>query len=165
MPFVGLLGNPAALGEAFHITRHMEAYAWNDIFAEMAHALQVEPDFVHVPTETLIRYEPEWIGPLWGDKAYSVLFDNTKTMQVAGPFQCQVSLRDIMQQAAEHYARRPQAISRTRNCMPGWTASQRRSAPWDETEAAVEQLDPRHPSVVPHRQFPYNPGPSGEVVK
>ena len=106
VPFVGLLGNPAALGEAFHITRHMEAYAWNDIFAEMAAALNVEPDFVHVPTDTLIRYEPEWIGPLWGDKAHSVLFDNTKVMQTAGSFHCRMHLPDMMQGAAEHYRRR-----------------------------------------------------------
>ena len=109
VPFVELLGRPAALGEAFHITRHMEAYTWNDIFGEMAQALEVESNFVHVPTETLIRYQPEWVGPLWGDKAHSALFDNTKVMQVAGPFQCQTGLSQIMQQAAQHYHQRSAA--------------------------------------------------------
>jgi nucleoside-diphosphate-sugar epimerase len=106
VPFVGLLGNPAALGEAFHITRHMQAYSWNDIFQEMALALKVEPNSVHVPTETLVKYEPDWAGPLWGDKAHSVLFDNSKVMQVAGEFQCEFGLPEIMRQAALHYQAR-----------------------------------------------------------
>jgi nucleoside-diphosphate-sugar epimerase len=106
VPLVGLLGKSAARGEAFHIARHMEAYSWNEIFAEMASALGAEPNFVHVPTDTLVRYEPAWAGPLWGDKAHSVLFDNTKVMRVAGPFQCQVGLAEIMRQAARHYRAR-----------------------------------------------------------
>ena len=106
VPFVGLLGNSAALGEAFHITRHMEAYSWNAIFGEMARALGVELVSAHVPTEVLVRYEPEWIGPLWGDKAHSVLFDNAKVMQVAGAFSCQMDLPQIMQQSAEHFRQR-----------------------------------------------------------
>jgi nucleoside-diphosphate-sugar epimerase len=106
VPFVGLLGNVAARGEAFHITRHMEAYSWNEIFAEMARALGAEPNFVFVPTETLVRYDPAWAGPLWGDKAHSVLFDNTKVMQAAGEFQCRIGLPQIMRQAAKHYQTR-----------------------------------------------------------
>jgi nucleoside-diphosphate-sugar epimerase len=109
IPFVGLLGNPAALGEAFHITRPMEAYSWNAIYAEMASALQVQLVSVHVPTEVLIRYQPEWIGPLWGDKAHSVLFDNSKVAQATEAFSCRFDLRQIMQQAAVHYHRRAAA--------------------------------------------------------
>lgn len=106
VPFVKLLGNSAALGEACHITRHMESYTWNQIFTEMAQALDVEADFVHVPTNTLVRYDPQWVGPLWGDKAHSVLFDNTKLMQLVGPFECPTGLPEIMRQAARHYHRR-----------------------------------------------------------
>ena len=49
VPFVGLFGKAAALGEAFHITRHMEAFAWDRIYTEMGRALGVEPRLVHVP--------------------------------------------------------------------------------------------------------------------
>lgn len=104
--FAGLLGNEEALGEAFHITRHMESFAWDEIFAAMGRALDAEPHIVHVPTDTLIRYKADWAGPLLGDKTWSVLFDNSKVMAVAGEFECRVGLDEGMRLAAEHYRRR-----------------------------------------------------------
>ncbi|MCX5682091.1 MAG: NAD-dependent epimerase/dehydratase family protein, partial [Planctomycetota bacterium] len=41
-PFVNLFGKPKAMGEAFHITRHMQASLWNKIFEVMGRALRVE---------------------------------------------------------------------------------------------------------------------------
>ncbi|HPD13855.1 MAG TPA: SDR family oxidoreductase [Planctomycetota bacterium] len=106
VPFVGLLGNPKALGEAFHITRHMKSYPWDAIFQAMGRALGAEPRLVHVPTDTLVRYNPEWAGPLLGDKTWSVLFDNSKVMGVVGRFECRVSLDEAMRRSAECYRRR-----------------------------------------------------------
>jgi nucleoside-diphosphate-sugar epimerase len=102
VPFAGLLGNGRALGEAFHITRHMESHAWNHIYGEVGRSLGVEARLVHVPTDTLVRYNPDWAGPLLGDKTPSVLFDNSKVMSVAGEFACQVSMEDGIRRAAEH---------------------------------------------------------------
>ncbi|HUU09116.1 MAG TPA: SDR family oxidoreductase [Phycisphaerae bacterium] len=109
VPFVGLFGKKKALGEAFHITRHMESYSWDRIVTEVGRALGVEPRIVHVPTDTLVRYNPDWAGPLLGDKAWSVMFDNTKVMAVAGEFRCRVSLEEGMCRAAEHYRKRAAA--------------------------------------------------------
>lgn len=105
-PFVRLLGNQRALGEAFHITRHVESFTWNRIFEEVGRALGAEARLVHVPTDTLIRYNPKWEGPLRGDKAWPVLFDNTKVMDVAGEFECRITLEEAMEGAAEFYRRR-----------------------------------------------------------
>jgi len=105
VPFANLLGNDRALGQAFHVTRHMEAHPWNDIVAEVARALGTAPKIVHVPTETLVRYNADWAGPLLGDKSWSVLFDNRKVMSVAGDWRCRVSLPEGMKRAAEHYFR------------------------------------------------------------
>ncbi|NQT85678.1 NAD-dependent epimerase/dehydratase family protein [bacterium] len=106
VPFAGLLGNGRALGEGFHITRHMESHSWNHLYREVGRALGVEPDLVHVPTDTLVRYNADWAGPLLGDKTYSVLFDNSKVMGVAGAFTCQVSMEDGIRRAAEPTLRR-----------------------------------------------------------
>ena len=106
VPFVGLFGKPAALGEAFHITRHMRAFAWDTIYTELGKALGVEPKLAHVPTDTLVRYNPAWAGPLLGDKAWTVLFDNSKVMSVAGPFECAVSLEEGIRRAAKHVRQR-----------------------------------------------------------
>lgn len=104
--FCGLLGKEAALGEAFHITRPMESFTWNDIYREVGRALGTETKIVHVPTETLVRYRPAWAGPLLGDKTWSVLFDNTKVLSVAGEFTCEVGLAEGLARAAEFYRRR-----------------------------------------------------------
>lgn len=104
-PFARLLGNRKALGEDFHITRDAP-YTWNEIFHAMAAALGVEPRLVHVASETLIRYEPKWTGPLLGDKSPSTVFDNTKVKAVAGDFECTVSLEAGMRAAAAAYLER-----------------------------------------------------------
>jgi len=67
------------------------------------------PIIVHVPTETLVCYNAAWAGPLLGDKTWSVLFDNSKVMAVAGRFECTVSMEEGLRRAAEHYRKRAAA--------------------------------------------------------
>ncbi|RMD77368.1 MAG: RNA-binding protein, partial [Lentisphaerae bacterium] len=104
--FVRLLGEPAALGEAFHITRHLESFSWREIYLEMGRALGVEPRLVCVPSDTLVRYRSAWAGPLLGDRTWSVFFDNSKVMKITGEYRCQVSLREGMERAAAFFRRR-----------------------------------------------------------
>jgi nucleoside-diphosphate-sugar epimerase len=102
-PFVRLLGNARAIGEDFHITSDRQ-WSWNEIFAAIGTALGIpEPVLVHVASETLIRYHPEWEGPLFGDKAYSVIFDNTKVKAVAGDFGCPIDPWRGMRMVAERF--------------------------------------------------------------
>jgi len=102
-PFARLLGERRALGEAFHITGD-RAWSWNEIFEAIAAALGV-PAFrlVHVASETLVRYRPEWEGPLLGDKAASVTFDNRKVKAVVGAFDCPIDPWRGMRLVAERY--------------------------------------------------------------
>jgi len=106
VPFVGLFGKEAAIGEAFHITRHLEAASWDHIYTEVGRALGVEAELVHVPTETLVRYHADWAGPLLGDKTWNAVFDNSKVMSVAGDFACAVSLEEGIRRAAAHVRQR-----------------------------------------------------------
>jgi nucleoside-diphosphate-sugar epimerase len=75
--FVGLLGNPRALGEAYTITSD-EVLPWDAIARIYGDALGVSPEIVHVASETIARSIPEWGPGLLGDKAHSVIFDNAK---------------------------------------------------------------------------------------
>ncbi len=75
--FVGLLGNPHAIGESFHITSD-ELLTWNQIYELLAQAAGTSVRPVHVPSECIAAYDPGWGAGLLGDKAYSVIFDNTK---------------------------------------------------------------------------------------
>jgi nucleoside-diphosphate-sugar epimerase len=104
--FVRLLGNPRALGEAFHITRP-DAFTWNDIYATIARAVGVDrPRFVYVPTASLVRYRREWAGPLLGDKAWPVQFDPTKLQSVVGEFKCTVGFEEGMASVVPHWRKR-----------------------------------------------------------
>jgi nucleoside-diphosphate-sugar epimerase len=75
---VGLFGNPATHGEAFHITSD-EVLTWNQIFALAAAAAGVSaPKFVHIASDFIIACVPAVEGTLLGDKAVSAVFDNSK---------------------------------------------------------------------------------------
>ncbi|ADO73904.1 NAD-dependent epimerase/dehydratase family protein [Stigmatella aurantiaca] len=107
-PFARLLGHPRALGEAFHIT-HDRQWSWNEISEAIAAALGVRhPRWVHVSSDTLIRYNPEWEGPLLGDKAPSVQFDNSKAKSVVGDFECLIDPWQGMKLVAANVA--PSAV-------------------------------------------------------
>jgi nucleoside-diphosphate-sugar epimerase len=84
--FVGLLGNPHAIGDAFHITSD-ELLTWDQIFTILAHAAGVaEPRLVHVPSELIAAFDPGWGAGLLGDKAHSVIFDNSKIKRLVPDF-------------------------------------------------------------------------------
>jgi len=75
--FVGLLGNPRSIGEAYTITSD-EVLTWDAIAGLYAAALGTTAEIVHVASETIARTIPEWGPGLIGDKAHSVVFDNAK---------------------------------------------------------------------------------------
>jgi nucleoside-diphosphate-sugar epimerase len=83
--FVGLLGNSNATGEIFHITSD-EWLNWNQIYAIMARAAGAEMKAVHVPSDLIAAYDPEWGASLLGDKANSMLFDNAKIKRIVPDF-------------------------------------------------------------------------------
>ncbi len=84
--FTGLLGNPHAIGHSFHITSD-EWLSWNQIYQTIAQAAGVEPQLVHVPSELIAAYDPDWGASLLGDKAHSMIFDNRKIRQLVPEFQ------------------------------------------------------------------------------
>jgi nucleoside-diphosphate-sugar epimerase len=84
---VGLLGNPRAVGETFHITGD-DVYTWDQIYTLVAHALGVEPRLVHVPSELFPVVAPDWFWSelLVGDLAHSAVFDNSKIRRFVPSF-------------------------------------------------------------------------------
>jgi nucleoside-diphosphate-sugar epimerase len=83
--FVRIAGNIHAIGEAVHITSD-ESVTWNQIYQIIADALNVQLKAVHVSSDFLDecsqgRYD--FKGSLSGDKANTVVFDNTKLKRLA----------------------------------------------------------------------------------
>ena len=87
--FVGLLGHSGAIGEAFHITSD-EWLTWNQIFEIVARAAKAEPRLVHVPSDLIAAYDPEWGAGLLGDKAHSMIFDNSKIKRLVPDFRATI---------------------------------------------------------------------------
>lgn len=108
VPFVNLFGNARAIGEDFHITGD-KGFTWDDIYTRIGEGLGVEADIVHVPTDTLIKYNPEWEGPLYGDKVWCALFDNSKVKSVAGDFSCSEDLDEILAEPILNFKSRVKA--------------------------------------------------------
>ena len=101
-PFARLIGAPEAAREAYHITSDRQ-WSWNEIFEAIAAALGVAATLAHMPSDTLVRYRPEWEGPLLGDKAPSVAFDNRKVKSVVGDFDCPIDPWVGTRMVAERY--------------------------------------------------------------
>ena len=86
--FIGLMGNIHAIGEAVQITGD-ETLTWNQIHTVIAQALGVELRPCYVSSEWIAAGSPaEWDleGALIGDKANSVVFDNTKLKRLVPDF-------------------------------------------------------------------------------
>jgi nucleoside-diphosphate-sugar epimerase len=75
--FVPLLAHPRTLGEAIGITSD-DVLTWNQIAETLAVALGVTAQLVHVPSDAIAAADPHWGAGLLGDKAHSMVFDNTK---------------------------------------------------------------------------------------
>jgi nucleoside-diphosphate-sugar epimerase len=83
--FVPLLGNPRTIGDAFHITSD-DVLTWNQIVETLAAAAGAKARIVHVPSDVIAVADPEWGAGLLGDKAHSLIFDNTKVRSVVPDF-------------------------------------------------------------------------------
>jgi nucleoside-diphosphate-sugar epimerase len=83
--FVPLLGHPRTLGEAFHITSD-DVLTWNQVTAALAAAAGTSADIVHVPSDVIMAADPDWGVSLIGDKAHSLVFDNSKVRGVVPDF-------------------------------------------------------------------------------
>ena len=101
VPFVRLFGLDAAIGETVHITNDI-AFTWNDIYRAIADGFGSKSEIVHVPTDTLVRYQPDWEGPLLGDKTWSALFDNSRLRGLVGDFTCSHDLAEILSEPIRH---------------------------------------------------------------
>ena len=86
--FTRLMGNIHAIGEAVHITSD-ESVTWNQIYQIIADTLNVKLKAVHIASEYLVKRSEdkyEFRGGLLGDKAHSVVFDNTKLKRLVPEF-------------------------------------------------------------------------------
>lgn len=128
---VGLLGNEKAIGEAFQITSD-EVLTWDQIHREAYYALGLEPNIVHIPSDLIAMYNPHSLGSLVGDKANSVVFDNSKIKRFVPDYSCEVTWAEGVRRSLAWFELRPQFQ----------TIEDEMNATWDSIIAAYEKAFP-----------------------
>ncbi|MCF8381464.1 MAG: SDR family oxidoreductase [Bacteroidales bacterium] len=105
--FVGLLGHQQAIGQSFHITSD-EILTWNQIYEAVAEAAGVELNAVHIASDFICR-EAEKMGQGWmwgnllGDKAASVVFDNSKIKTFVPEFKATIPFSQGFKRTVEWF--------------------------------------------------------------
>jgi nucleoside-diphosphate-sugar epimerase len=107
--FVGLMANPHAVGQAFHITSD-ESMTWDDIYATVAEAVGKPLHALHVASDFLSANGGSYDlrGELLGDKAGSIVFDNSKIKRLVPEFVCTTSMADGLRAATHHLLSHPE---------------------------------------------------------
>ncbi len=128
---LGLLGNEKAIGEAFQITSD-EVLSWNQIHLEAYQALSVDPNLIHIPSDLIAAYDPHSLGSLIGDKANSVVFDNSKIKRFVHDYACEVNWAEGVRRSLAWFEAHPefQTIDHEMNSI------------WDQIITAYERALP-----------------------
>ena len=103
---LGLLGNPAAVGEAFHITSD-EVLTWDAIYREIGRAVGMPAKLVHIPSDLIAVIAPQKSGSLLGDKAFSMVFDNRKIKSFVPGWQARIPWCDGIRRTIGWYEADP----------------------------------------------------------
>jgi nucleoside-diphosphate-sugar epimerase len=105
--FVRLMGNAHAIGEALQITSD-ESLTWNQIYEIIGDALGVKPKLVHIPSETLAKAHFDFVGGLLGDKAHTVIFDNTKIKRLVPEYKATVRFDQGVRRTLSYIEQHPE---------------------------------------------------------
>lgn len=106
--FIGLMGNIHAIGESVHITSD-ESVTWNQIHEIIAGVLGVKLHAVHVPSEFLAACSDQDLrGGLLGDKANTVVFDNSKLKRLVPEFVATARADQGIRSTIEHILAHPE---------------------------------------------------------
>ena len=106
--FIGLMGNIHAIGEAVGITSD-ESLTWNQIYKAVADALGVELNAVYVSSQFLSNVSyMDLEGPLFGDKANTVVFDNSKLKRLVPGFNAGIRFDQGIKQTIEFFLANPE---------------------------------------------------------
>ncbi len=103
---VGLLGNPKAVNEAFHITSD-EWLTWNQIYSIFASELNIIPKFVHIPSDIIYQYDTDFGAGVISDKANSMIFDNSKIKRFVPDFNPQIKFVEGAKEIVKWYTENP----------------------------------------------------------
>ncbi len=91
--FVGVMGNPKCLGEAYNITGD-EWMTWNQYHQQVAEVVGGTFTPVHIPTDTLRHAAPHWSGGTYEIFEWPSVFDNSKIKRDTDYFGQTITFRE-----------------------------------------------------------------------
>lgn len=114
--FTGLLGRPDTAGEAVHITSD-ESRTWDAWYSILADAWGIIPNIVHIPSEFINEVSPALGQGLLGDKAYSMVFDNSKIRRIVPGFAPSIPFEEGIRRSLKWFNDSPgrKVVDRKRN--------------------------------------------------
>lgn len=106
--FIGLMGNPKAIGQVYQITSD-ESLTWNQIYETIAQALGVELHPYYVASDFLDSVSSyDFRGSLIGDKSNTVVFDNSKLKAAVPGFQAAVPFKEGVRKTLDYVLSHPE---------------------------------------------------------
>lgn len=102
--YVGAVGNKKTYGEAYHITNE-DRHIWDDLYLEFGKIIGIEPKIVHIPSELLYKYKPDFFNHLYFEKSYSGLFDNSKIKRDVEGLNLDISLNEGLKTMLDWFER------------------------------------------------------------
>lgn len=100
--FVGLFGKKEAIGQAFHITGE-QLLPWNRIYELVAAELGVKANIIHIASDVIAKFDKDMGSNLLGDKAHSVIFDNSKIKKLVPEFKQTILFEDGVKEIIKWY--------------------------------------------------------------
>ena len=107
--FIGLLGNPKTIGEAYHITSD-EVLTWNQIAETIAQKAGYDLNVTYLPDDFISKYDAEWGFNLFGDKGYDTIFDNSKIKKIVPDFKATIPYSEGVKEIVEWFSHKENRI-------------------------------------------------------
>ena len=112
---IGLFGHQQAIGNSFHITSD-EILTWDQIYEAVAEAAGVKANIIHIPSDFIChvadKLGQEWMrGNLHGDKAVSVIFDNSKIKSFVPTFKATIPFCVGIKRTVKWFEEKPERMT------------------------------------------------------
>ncbi|WP_123040220.1 SDR family oxidoreductase [Cohnella candidum] len=104
---VGLLGNTQTLGQAFHITSD-EVKTWDQYLTAIGQAVGIKPKVIHMTSECISLFLPEFKAGLFGDASYSYVVDNRKIKAFVPGYHATMNFEHGIRQSIAYFRAHPE---------------------------------------------------------
>lgn len=99
---VGLLGNPKAYNQAYHICGD-EVHTWKEVIEVLGQILGKQPKYFNLSSNDLVKELPGLKELIQGGRAISQHLDNSKLKEAVPEFKTSISLYDGIKKTVDYY--------------------------------------------------------------